>query len=269
MASARAPWRALWGLLLFVAAGWAGAVDAGRAPSRVVSLDLCTDWMVARHLPANHVAALSPMHRRYPVEWVDDRMPVHDGTLEQILARRPDLVITGQYNALTLRQRLQSLGVRVVVLPLPLSLADVARYEQAFLSAVGLPQALARQPLPQAQPGVEARPRLLLLGANAIGTGRGTLEHDVISQAGWDNAMSQKGHAVLDLEHLIRVPPDAILWAAPGHAAQANRFGQHPVLRQLVPAARWRSSDYWPWQCPGPWTWDLIEQLTSWRNELH
>lgn len=29
-------------------------------PSRIVSLDLCTDWMLARHVETSRVAALSP-----------------------------------------------------------------------------------------------------------------------------------------------------------------------------------------------------------------
>lgn len=250
-------------------------------PQRVVSLDLCTDWMLARHLPKARVAALSPLHRRYPVDWVGLDWPHHDGSLEQVLALKPDLVITGQYNALVLRQRLRALGVRVEVLALPQRLHEVDAYELALLTALGQMPALggggaalkASSPVrgrstrsESAPTGV--RPRLLLLGANAIGTGRGTLEDDVISSAGWDNAVEQSGHVVLDLEHVVQRPPDAVLWAAPRHAAQANRFGEHPVLRQVVPTHRWLSSDYWPWQCPGPWTWDLVEQLSAWRQEM-
>jgi iron complex transport system substrate-binding protein len=29
-----------------------------------------------------------------------------------------------------------------------------------------------------------------------------------------------------------------------------------------LPSERqWLSTDYWRWQCPGPWTWGLIDQL--------
>lgn len=249
-------------------------------PQRVVSLDLCTDWMLARHLPKARVAALSPLHRRYPVAWVGLEWPHHDGSLEQVLALKPDLVITGQYNALALRQRLRALGVRVEVLDLPQRLHEVDAYEEALLTTLGqMPELEAvrvpanassrtrvRTP-PQLAPRGE-HPRLLLLGANAIGTGRDTLEDDVITTAGWDNAVERSGHVVLDLERVVQRPPDAVLWAAPRHAAQANRFGEHPVLRQLVPPHRWLSSEYWPWQCPGPWTWDLVEQLSAWRQEM-
>lgn len=266
--------RGVW-LAMAVSLMWLPMVVASaspRPPARVVSLDLCTDWMLAHHLPRPRVAALSPFHRRYPVAWVGLDWPVHDGSLENVLALKPDLVITGQYNALGLRQRLQALGVRVLVLPLPDGLDHIADYERMLLDELGLPPERGRRPLPPlpdvATRSDMTRPSLLLLGANAIGTGRGTLEHDVIWRAGWDNAVTRQGHVALDMESLVRHPPDAILWAAPQHAAQANRFGQHPVLETLVPAARWMRSDYWRWQCPGPWTWDLIEQLTVWRNTI-
>jgi len=124
-ALSQAAWRAI-----LVSCLWLPVVaTASPVPSRVVSLDLCTDWMLARHLPRERVAALSPFHRRYPVAWVGLDWPAHDGSLEQVLAHKPDLVITGQYNALGLRQRLQALGVRVVVLPLPDTLARITAYE--------------------------------------------------------------------------------------------------------------------------------------------
>ena len=81
------------------------------APQRIVSLDLCTDWMLVRHADRAQVRALSPLHRQYPVAWIDAQWPVHDGTLEQLVSLRPDLVMVGQYNATLLRARLQALGV--------------------------------------------------------------------------------------------------------------------------------------------------------------
>ena len=107
------------------------------APQRIVSLDLCTDWMLVRHADRAQVRALSPLHRQYPVAWIDAQWPVHDGTLEQLVSLRPDLVMVGQYNATLLRARLQALGVRVEVLPLPQSLADIRQYSK-FNYGVGL-----------------------------------------------------------------------------------------------------------------------------------
>ncbi|MDR0775456.1 MAG: ABC transporter substrate-binding protein [Azonexus sp.] len=234
-----------------------------QAPARIVSLDLCTDWMLARYADRTQVAALSPMHRQYPVAWLDNSWPAHDATLERIVELRPDLVITGQYNALQLRSRLQTLGFRVEILPLPTSLDTVTQYEERFLSLLGKPLSLASPP--RAAMKTQAEPkRLLLLGANGIGTGRGTFEDAILERAGWANYLRDDGYLRLDLERIATDPPDAILWAAPRSKALANRFAEHPVLRQAVPREHWLSTDYWRWQCPGPWTWELVGQLQRW-----
>lgn len=230
---------------------------------RVVSLDLCTDWMLARYADRAQVAALSPIYSQYPAAWLENGWPTHDGTLEHIVALKPDLVITGQYNALQLRSRLKTLGLRVEILSLPTNLEAIGNYERRFLSMIGKLAALASVPPPPQQPAVAPR-RLLLLGANGIGTGRGTFEDGVLERAGWSNYLRDDGYVRLDMERIVTDPPDAVLWAAPASRALANRFAEHPVLRRVVPRERWLTTDYWRWQCPGPWTWELIEQLHRW-----
>jgi iron complex transport system substrate-binding protein len=235
------------------------------APQRVVSLDLCVDWMVAYYLPVERVAALSQMQARYPVEWIGPDWPSHDGSLEQVYALHADRIVVGEFAAAQLRRRLQSLGQPLEVLPLPQTLADVAGYQRQFLRAVGLPETLASE-LPADVAGATDGPRLLLLDANGIGTGSGTLEHEILSRAGWRNYLRLPGYQRLDLEQIILDPPDAILWSAPEHRALANQFAEHAALRRAIPATRWLTSDSWRWQCPGPWTWELIGQLQKWLD---
>lgn len=238
---------------------------ASNAPQRILSLDLCLDWMVAHYVQPKRVIALSSMQLRYPVDWIGPQWPSHDGSLEQIYALQPDQVVVGQFTNTLLRQRLQALGLSVEVLALPTTLAQVAAYERQFLYAVKLPESLASAP-PSALPAPRTPQRLLLLGANGIGTGRGTLENEILERAGWSNYLSANGYQRLDLEQVVADPPDAILWAAPEHQALANQFAEHPALKHAVPAERWLTTDYWRWQCPGPWTWELIGQLHQWLD---
>lgn len=232
---------------------------------RILSLDLCTDWMLARYAAPAQVVALSSMHRQFPVDWLAPNWPTHDGALESIVELKPDLVITGQYNARLLRNRLKALGFRVEVLELPTSLEAVEHYEQHFLRLLGKPITLATAPL---EPVTSNKPpkRLLLLGANGIGTGRGTFEDAILQRAGWSNYLLEDGYLRLDLEQLVINPPDAILWAAPEHRALANRFAEHPVLRRSLSAQHWLSTNYWRWQCPGPWTWEIVGELQRWHE---
>ena len=169
--------------------------------------------------------------------------------------------MAGEYSALLLRERLRTLGYRIEVIPLPSTLNEVESYERTLLALIGDDPNLALPAPAPLVPAADAK-RLLLLDANAIGTGRGTFEHQILEQAGWSNYLEGPGLVPLDLERIARDPPDAILFSAPKHQALANRFAEHPVLRRAVPANAWLDSEYWRWQCPGPWTWDLIRQLT-------
>ena len=244
---------------------FANAVDAQPKPQRVVSLDLCLDWMLTHYLPQQQVIALSPMPTLYPTDWFNPNWPQHDGSLEHIYSLKPDLVLVGQFAAGTLRERLKSLGVPVEVLPLPTTLQGIVEYQEQFLAAAGLPKTLASA-LPEASPKPAQAKRLLLLGANGVGTGTATLEHDILQHAGWDNYLTSPGYQTLDLERIVSDPPDAVLWAAPKNRALANRFAEHSALKKVIPAERWLHTDYWRWQCPGPWMWALIGQLNSWLD---
>jgi iron complex transport system substrate-binding protein len=247
-------------LLVFLIAP--AAFSQAPVPQRIVSLDLCTDWMLALHVDRERVAALSPMQHFsqpfHPAPWMKDVWPSHDGSLESIALAKPDLVLTGQYSAIGLREQLRRLGFRVEVLPLPGTLKEVHDYERQFLAFVGLPVDRASVAPPARTPG---KKRLLLLGANAIGTGRGTFEDDLMTRSGWSNYLTAAGLVRLDLEQIARDPPDAVLWAAPSGVALANSFAEHPLWRSLNPPPHRLDTDYWRWQCPGPWSWELVQEL--------
>src|SRR5690606_14839200 len=173
--------------------------------------------------------------------------------------------LAGQYSALLLRERLRSLGYRVEVLPLPSTFAEVENYERTLLTLIGGdPRRTSPAPTPST-PAADAK-RLLLLDANAIGTGTGICERVIFGQAGRQSYLQHGGLGRLALEQIARTPPDAVPFAAPELRALANRFAEHPVLRRSFPADGWLSTDYWRWQCPGPWTWDLIRQLNQWLD---
>lgn len=251
-------WQSVLGLLLS-----ASLATASPMSGRIVSLDLCSDWLLAHYAPDNPSVTLSPMVRRFPLPQGSAQWPTHNGSLEQVLALQPDVVLVGEFNAFMLRQRLESLGVKVVVMPLPQTLDDLASIGLTMQTLIGRPaSALPQMPQTVSVP-ISGRNhgRLLLLGPNGYGTGRNTFEDSLITRAGWVNYIEHSGHVKLDLEAVAAHPPDAIVWSAPRHAALANQFAQHPVLQRAVPPDRWIKTDYWRWQCPGPWMYSLIEQL--------
>jgi len=157
-----------------------------KAYQRIASLDLCMDWLLAYYADPSNVLALSPLHQRYPLPINTAKWPVHDGSLEQLVSLGPDLVIVGEFNALMLRSQLQRLGVNVEVLALPRSLLEVEEYLHRFTQLLGISTThsnasishLNTEGLSKKTPS-EQNPRLLLLGANAVGTRLAELPHHI------------------------------------------------------------------------------------------
>ena len=247
----------LWLVLLPVSA-------TAAAPQGIVSLDLCTDWMLLKYADRAQVRAYSPLLYEYPADWVPEGLPVHDGSLENILQLEPELLISGEYNAILLRKRLRQLGMRVEVLPLPTSLDGIRAYQDEFLALVGADAGSIA-----ADWGLAYPPRhesLLLLGANGIGTGSATIEDDLLQRAGWDNYIDTPGYVNLQLERIVADPPDAIYSSAPLSNSLANLFTRHPAIRRLMPRHAEPRGENWRWQCPGPWSLDLIQELAAWQG---
>jgi len=216
--------------------------------------------MLLKYAHASQVRAYSPLLYRYRADWIPEGLAIHDGSLEQIVALQPDLLISGEYNALILRKRLQQLGYRIAVLALPQTLTEIDAYQQQFTALMG------HDALPEKSNNLTLHKRnqkLLLLGANGIGTGRDTLEHDLITAAGWDNYLTQSGYINVQLEQLVDTPPDAIFWSAPEAHSLANLFSRHAAIRPLMLNKR-PQDENWRWQCPGPWSYELIEELAQW-----
>ncbi len=237
------------------------------APAQgIVSLDLCTDWMLLKYAEPSQVRAYSPLlyQQQYRADWVPEGLPVHDGSLERILELEPGLLISGEYNAMLLRKRLRQLGKPVEVLSLPTTLDGIRRYQAEFLDLIGAGGERADADWQRQYP--PRNETLLLLGANGIGTGADTIEDDLLRRAGFRNYIRASGYVSLQMERIVADPPDAIYSSAPLSNSLANLFLRHPAIRSLVTTRVAPAGENWRWQCPGPWSLELIRELSSWND---
>ncbi len=250
--------------LIFMAFGF----PSHAAAERLLSLDLCTDWMLLRFASPDQVRAYSPFLYQYQNPMVTPGLPTHDGSLEQIISLDPAVIITGEFNAIQVRKRLGQLGHQVNVLANPQGLNDVDKYINNMMRILGLPEWEGKQIHSVADGTAEPNPNpsLLLLGANGIGTGQNTLEHEMLTAAGWSNYLRQAGYQSINLEALVNRPPDAVLVTGQSNPSLADRFSQHPAIKAVVKTERWKTHADWRWQCPGPWSFELIEQLAAWKK---
>jgi iron complex transport system substrate-binding protein len=230
----------------------------------IVSLDLCTDWMLLKYANINQVIAYSPLLYKYHADWVPLDLPLHDGSLEGILQLEPELLISGEYNALLLRKRLSQLGKKISVLSLPTNLDNIQNYHRDFLTLIEVDP--AKNPVDWNKTYPNRNQTLLLLGANGIGTGIVTLENDLLIKAGWNNYLKSPGYVALDMENIVHRPPDAIYWSAPESQSLSNLFIDHPAITQISNNREQPEKENWRWQCPGPWSLDLIEELSQWQK---
>ena len=219
------------------------------------------------YVASEHEVTFSALSHDYPAPFESkrDQHAYHYGSLEEIVALAPDIVLVGEYNAWALRSRLAQLGIRVAVLALPDSLEKISSQQARLIELLELPPEQEDRAINDStihQHGTEIS--VLKIGANGIATGRDTFESSLIERAGFTNYIQASGYQTVDLETLIANPPDRVIFSSPKAPALANLVIDHPVWETIVsPEHRWYSDDL-EWQCPGPWTFKLLEHLSQW-----
>lgn len=225
------------------------ASAASAAPRRIVSLDYCADQFVLALADREQIAALSRGSQR------DDsyyRARAHGirqtrGTLEEVLALRPDLVVRnwgGPWDAHAVYARF---GVPV------LQVGDTHDFSGARAQLVQAAQlighaergeALARDldrrlaALRTTAPS--SPPPVMYLSAGGAVAGADTMMNAVIEAAGGRNPRRETGWTVLPLERLVTAPPAVIALGFFDHGrSRVNPWlpGRHPAFRRALASA--------------------------------
>lgn len=228
--------------------GLSGAGPAP-APRRIVSLNPCLDVILVAVADRSQIAAVShyshdpssssigPAGASYPFTYE---------SAEEVLALRPDLVLTGRHSSPATRAALERLGVRTELFAVPDTVADSLIQVRQIARAVGHPdrgEALVAQieaALAAAAPPPGA-PRLTALTYQSGGfaSGPGTMMDEMMRRCGLDNAVTRYGlkrTGNVPLELLVADPPDILLagLAAPGAPSWADRVSNHPALARVA-----------------------------------
>lgn len=253
---------------------WGGAAMA--APERVVSLNVCTDQLAMLLAAPGQLAAISdlardPLSSAMAEEAMD--YPVVEGTAEEVFLLAPDLVLAGTYTTRATVEILRRLGFEVVEFAPEESFADIRVNILAMGVALGR-QAEAASMLADFDAGLAAlpevpaeRPSALLYGPNGYTQGTGTLAHEVLEAAGFENlAATQglRGYARLSLEELVMAAPDLVVTGEGYEApALAQEIFRHPALADLTGAHAPAESAHWV--CGTPLILDAVRALAARR----
>ncbi|MFQ5347235.1 MAG: ABC transporter substrate-binding protein [Rhodothalassiaceae bacterium] len=276
----------LWGALAAVLLLVAG--PAAAAPQRIVSLDYCTDAELLALAPTAEIAALSP-DARAPYAFARERaqaLPQHDGSVEAILALRPDLVVgsgpgTPRLAALLDRFAIPHLELghassldearsRFLRLGVHLGREDTAR---RLLAALDRRLAALRARVARLETSGPP-PRAVYLTPSGVTTGAGTYIDEVLRLAGIRNALAAEdvhGWTALSVEGLLAHPPDLFVRSFFGSRAgwQENwRFSRHPATAALVAATPAIDVPAAHWGCAGIFVVAAIADLVRGRERL-
>lgn len=276
--------------LLAIANSGAGASQP--APS-VLSINLCADQMVMLLAEPSQIKALSMLsHDKagsfYHQEAKD--YPRADARAEDILPRKPDMVLTGPYTPRHTLALLAELELEVKSLEIANSVEAMLenirlvgeflqQQEKAESVINSLKSDLAnietrRLELDDAMhKASKSRPKAAVYDANGYTVGAASMRGSIMSLAGWHNVASDKGieaYGVISLEDLIHLAPDALIESpySEGTYSRGQVLTEHPALRQsgLDPLILSLPSNQTI--CAGPWSVGLVEKLLDARQSL-
>lgn len=241
--------RWLAGGMLAVAA-MAAAAPVAQAPAphlaRIVSLNPCSDAILAEVADPSQILALSA-YSRDPASSslapeVAARWPATHGTVEEVVALHPDVVIDGMFVAPATADAYARMGLHLETLGSQRSVDDAIADVRHLAALAGHPdrgEALVRRinaalAAAAPKPG-EAPIDAVLWEWGGMVAGADTLSGDLLKRTGFANMAARQGYRQADLfplERMLAEPPRVILTTG------RDRTLDHPALRALKGTAR-------------------------------
>lgn len=208
--------------LLCLAAAGCAAQPSPRGGG-IVSLNPCADAMLVELVPPGRIAAISHYSRdpgatSIPLQ-VARKFHVNNGTAEEIIALRPDLVIADSFTSPSTREAFARAGVKTLYLgwasTIEQSKAQV-RELAAAVDAVPAGEAMVSRidgAVTAAKTDRPLVPALLWIGGNTV-SGGGTLLDEMMVKAGFSDHAAHyglQGTGYLPIEHVVVDPPRVML----------------------------------------------------------
>lgn len=231
----------------------ASSVEAASPPTRIVSLNLCTDQILLGLVPRARIAALSHLAADPTVSAAAEiarGIPATRGDAETVLAFDPDLVLAGEWSTPATVSLLERLGRRIVKVPLAADVPAIAAAIRGVAEAVRATEAgerlvdeltrriataAARHPQ---RPAAE-QPAALVYQVNGLASGPGSLADALMREAGLANHARRLGlgaGGTVALEAIVSDPPDLVVLTGPVdeyRTAVADNL-RHPALAAVM-----------------------------------
>ena len=257
-------------LLLASCAGGEVAERAGTRPT-IVSLNPCTDAVLAEVAAPGQLLAISHYSKDPASSSMEPadvaRFPATGGTVEEVLALDPDVVVASAFLAPATRAAFEDLGVKVE------TFGGMATVEESIAQVRQLATLTGNQTAGEAlvsriefaigaaaSSGVPIEAALWQPGG--IVPGEASLVSDLLRRTGFASYGAARGMAQADylsLEQVVADPPQVLL------VAGSERGQSHPAL-DILPEMRRETFDIRLIYCGGPTIIRAAERLSQIRK---
>ena len=221
------------------------APAAGAETPRVVSLDYCADQYVLALADRAQIAGLStgPDEAYSALRDRAEGLPRLKDAAEDVITREPDVIVRSYGGGPRARRLYDRLDYAVHDLGFAQDFEDIRETVRRTARALGRPErgeALVADmdaALARAADGHAGRPAALYVTPGGVTAGAGTLIHEILTAAGFENIAAREGGAgwrELPLEALVLDPPELIVtgfFDQPANRVDNWTSTRHPVLR--------------------------------------
>ena len=234
-------------LLLLVGQGAA----AQPKPQRIMSLKICTDELLLDLVSPERIASVTFMSQEPAAlrHWPQGaKVNVNYGSAEEILATKPDLILTDPFMAPSLRQLLVKTGARIVEVPPAENFDQIRATTRMVARALGEDargeQMIARMEADLAVVAANkpARPiRVAEWGNGGYVPGAGGLFSTMLKTAG-AVSIENRSMGYYDVEALLAAQPELLIYGDTYRGMASLRADQdnHPALMKRYDGRRIR-----------------------------
>jgi iron complex transport system substrate-binding protein len=214
---------------------------AAARPMHIMSLKVCTDALLLDLVAPPRIASVTFLAREKAAlkYWPQAAgLPINHNTAEEILATRPDLILTDTFTAPSLRPLLAKSGARIVEVPPAESFEQIRAATRMVAQAVGEEargEVLIARMDAELREMAAQRPKHHLTvagwGGGGYVPGRGGLFDAMLAEVGARNVETGP-FGYYDVEILVAKNPDALVYAETysGTASLRDDQNMHPAL---------------------------------------
>ncbi len=245
----------------------------------IVSLNPCTDAILAEVADPAQLLAISHYSHDSAASSMDlgvaRRFPAVSGSVEEVLALRPDVVVASDYLSPAAVAAFDRLGLRLEQVPMASTVAASGAQVRRLAALAGHPErgealiARIEAGLAAAKPLPGAPVPAIVWQSGGIVPGEGSLIAELLARTGFANAAAARGLGqadLLPLEAMLAEPPRVILTAG-NPRANEDRLLSHPALAKLGDVKRAQLDPALLW-CGGPTIPKAAARLSEVRRGL-